>query len=394
MKRPRVLLTSLLLIVPSAPAQRPREHFDHAEVVYDWVTNSRGDRLRTFTTRPKAVGGKAPAIFFVGWLSCDSVEYAAGETDGFGAFLRRTIEQSGFATVRMDKPGVGESQGTPCEKADFQGEMEGYQAAFDSMLRRDFIDPGRIVVIGLSNGGGVAPLVARNHRVRGFVALGSWGRTWYEHMLELERRRLTGERKSPSEVNQAMKIFARFYDLFLVQRMTPGEILRQHPDWRSFWYDAPDGQYGRPASFYQQLQDLNLGAVWSTVNAPVLVIRGTADEVMSHADSSAIADTVNQVHPGRARFLEVDRMTHGFTIHQKFHAELVSIVMKWMNDCAMATRQGCASSPQPGQACTTCLPERSVDARPQMSTSPASDNRLSRSESLQFQFPRRSLGRR
>jgi len=26
-------------------------------------------------------------IFFVGWLSCDSVEYARGETDAFGAIF-------------------------------------------------------------------------------------------------------------------------------------------------------------------------------------------------------------------------------------------------------------------------------------------------------------------
>jgi hypothetical protein len=44
-----------------------------------------------------------------------------------------------------------------------------------------------------------------------------------------------------------------------IRGMTPGEILAQHPDWKPFWYDAPDGQYGRPAAFCQQLQALNLG---------------------------------------------------------------------------------------------------------------------------------------
>ena len=52
-----------------------------------------------------------------------------------------------------------------------------------------------------------------------------------------------------------------------------------------FWYDTPDGQYGRPAAFYQQLQALNLGEAWQKMNAPVLVIRGGADDIMSRADS-------------------------------------------------------------------------------------------------------------
>jgi pimeloyl-ACP methyl ester carboxylesterase len=324
----------LLAILPSAvPAfaqqSPPREHFENADVQYGWVGNSRGDKLRTFVTRPKRLSGKVPIIFFVGWLSCDSVEYPQGETDGFGALLLRLIDQSGYATVRVEKPGVGESQGTSCAKADFQGELEGYQAAFGSMGKYDFLDLDRVFVMGLSNGGGFAPLVSRQHPVRGFIAAGSWGRTWYEHMLELERLRLTEEGKSASEINDAVKVFSQFYDLYLIQRLTPGEVIRQHPQWKAYWYDAPEGQYGRPAAFYQQLQALNLGEVWQKVDEPVLVIRGTKDTIMSRADSAAIAEIVNRVHPGKARFLEVEGMSHGFTVEKKFHSELVPTILEW-----------------------------------------------------------------
>jgi hypothetical protein len=47
--------------------------------------------------------------------------------------------------------------------------------------------------------------------------------------------------------------------------------VRLHPESAVLWYDEPDGQYGRPAEFYQQLQDLNLGETWSAVNVPVFV---------------------------------------------------------------------------------------------------------------------------
>ena len=230
-----------------------REQFKSSAVIYDWVADSHSNRLRTFITRPKAASGKVPAIFLVGWLSCDSVEYPKGETDGFGAIIWRLVEQSGYATVRMDKPGVGESQGT-CAKTDFQTELSGYQAAFDSLSKYDFIDSGRVFVVGLSNGGGTSVLVPRLHTVRGYIAASSWGRTWYEHMLELERRRLGSAGKSPGEVNSAVKIFTQLYDYYLLGGMTPGQIISQHPEWNAYWYDEPDGQYGRPASFYQQLQ--------------------------------------------------------------------------------------------------------------------------------------------
>jgi pimeloyl-ACP methyl ester carboxylesterase len=315
-----------------AQQTRPREHFQNADVFYDWVSNSRGDKLRTFISRPRNASGKVPVLFFVGWLSCDSVESPHGETDGFSALMLRLIDQSGYATVRTEKPGVGESQGTPCDQADFQSELQGYQAAFASMRKYEFVDPDRDIVIGLSNGGGFAPLVADGHAVRGFVAAGSWGRTWYEHMLENERVRLTGEGKSAAEVNEAVKAFAEFYDLYLVRGETPGQILAQHPQWKNLWYDAPGGQYGRPAAFYQQLQALNLGEVWQNVDRPVLVIRGSKDTVMSRADSSEIAETVNRVHPGKARYVEVEGMTHGFTVEKKFQAEVVNMILNWAKE--------------------------------------------------------------
>lgn len=333
-----VLVLSCLFFAPVAllcqqlPAVPNHEHFQNADVMYGWVPDKAAHQLRTFTTRPRNTSGTLPVIFIVGWLSCDSVEYSDPETrDGFGILLRRLIEQSGYATVRLDKPGVGESQGD-CSRTDFATELSGYQAAFDQMLKLDFIDSGKVFVVGLSNGGGTSALVPRQHPVRGYVAASSWGRTWYEHMLDLERRRLMEEGKSPSEVNTSIKAFVDFYTLYLTKGMTPGEIIAQHPEWKGLWYDSPDGQYGRPAAFYQQLQALNLGEAWQKVNEPVLVIRGTGDNIMNRSDSEAIARIVNQVHPGHARYLQIEDMTHGFTVNGKFYDDLVPTILTWMKD--------------------------------------------------------------
>ena len=322
-----VLVQCVSCIAQTMPA---REHFDNAAVLYDWVTNANGQRLRTFITRPNNSQGKVPVIFFVGWLSCDTMESPDPKPDdGFGILLRRLIDQSGFATVRMDKPGVGESEGN-CAKADFQSEMTGWQAAFDSMPKYDFLDLDRVFVLGLSNGGGFSPLAAREHPIRGYISASSWGRTWYEHMLELERRRLIAGNKPPDEVNTGVKALAEFYLLFLIRGKTPGEVIAGHPEWKNLWYDTPDGQYGRPAAFYQQLEALNLGEVWQKVRVPVLVIRGAGDTIMSRADSEAIAQIVNQLHPGEARYLEIDGMGHDFTVHGTFYEPLVPVILNWI----------------------------------------------------------------
>jgi len=338
MQKQRHSLAAFLLLVAPAfastqtlnPTTPPREQFKNAVAQYDWVTNAKGQKIRTIITRPKDTNRKVPAIFLVGWLSCDSVEYANGETDAFGAIFWRLIEQSGFATMRMDKPGVGESEGN-CPTTDFQTELDSYRAAFASLGKYDFIDPSKIFVIGLSNGGGTAPLSVGTHPVRGFIAASSWGRTWYAHMLEMERGSLIREGNLTSaQIDQAMKNLSAFYKSYLIDRKTPGDVLKEHPEWKSLWHDDPDGQYGRPAAFYQQLQALNLGKVWQEVSAHVLVMHGSADTIMSYADSIAIADIVNRAHPGHAEFVEVQDGDHLFASHNKLIDSVVPKMLDWM----------------------------------------------------------------
>jgi len=308
----------------------PREIFKNSLAQYGWVTNPKGQRIRTIVTRPKNAVGKVPVIFFVGWLSCDSVEYVNGETDAFGAIFWRLIEQSGFATMRMDKPGVGESEGT-CATTDFQTELDSYRAAFASLTKYSFVDQDKIFVVGLSNGGGTAPLAVGAHPVRGYIAASSWGRTWYEHMLEMERGSLVREGSLTSaQIDEAMKNLSTFYKLYLIEGKTPGDVLKEHPEWKSLWHDEPDGQYGRPAAFYQQLQALNVGKVWQEVSAPVLVLHGTADTIMSRADSTAIAETVNRAHPGHAEFLEIDGGDHLLASHNKLIDSVAPKILAWM----------------------------------------------------------------
>jgi hypothetical protein len=53
---------------------------------------------------------------------------------------------------------------------------------------------------------------------------------------------------------------------------------------------------------------------------------------MSQEDSEAIAQIVNQVHPGHARYIQLDDMTHGFTVNGKFSEELIPTILIWMRE--------------------------------------------------------------
>jgi alpha-beta hydrolase superfamily lysophospholipase len=75
---------------------------------------------------------------------------------------------------------------------------------------------------------------------------------------------------------------------------------------------------------------LNLGKVWQDVNAPVLVIHGSADTIMSQADSRAIADIVNRARPERASYVEIGNANHLLEVQKKLDETVVPTMIQWM----------------------------------------------------------------
>jgi len=164
-------------------AKTPRETYPNVDVIYDSITTPRGERLRTVVTKPHGAHGKLPVIFVAGWLSCDTVEAPPNKDpgpdnvrhDATGLAFRAIAQLPGFSFFRVDKQGVGDSEGN-CEENDFESELAGYRAAFRAFKNYDFIDTSRVYILGISNGGGFAPLVpetdAEKEQVRGYIVVG------------------------------------------------------------------------------------------------------------------------------------------------------------------------------------------------------------------------------
>jgi pimeloyl-ACP methyl ester carboxylesterase len=347
MKR-RHLLSILLAVTFAVHAARAqqlqagREQIPGAEVLTGSIKSAEGYPLTVFLTRPKGSTGKLPVIFEVAWLSCDSVEQPKGPEDGFTQLLWDLAGKSGFATFRVDKPGVGQSGGPKCSDLDFATELAAYRTAFATIKNYAFMDPSRIYLLGFSNGGGFAPLVAADMPVRGYLVFSGWYKTWFEHMIEHERRRLCLSGVSQPEISRRMRQYATFYDLYLNQKMTPGEVIAQHPEFKPIWYDEQGHQYGRPASFYHQLEELNLAEAWEKVTVPVLAVHGGYDWVMSGDDYQLLVNALNARHAGSAEFIEWPHGDHGLYTHtseqnafhrdpeQKYDPKLTETVLEWL----------------------------------------------------------------
>jgi len=328
----------------------PRESYPNVDVIYDSVTAPDGKRLRTIITKPRGAKEKLPVIFVVGWLSCDSVEAPAETKDATALVFRGLAQLPGFSLFRMDKQGVGDSEGD-CAENDFDSELAGYRAAFHALNNYDFIDTNRVYILGISNGGGFAPLLpeseseAERAQVHGYISVGGWVKTWFEHMLEIERRRFALMGKSPGDVTERMKRASTLYYDWLIKGRRVTDILKERPELAELWPEGKDHMhlYGRPLKFYEQLQELNLAAAWSRVKVPALILHGQYDWIMSREDPELMAQWVNANRPGAARFMEVPEMGHTFQHYRSmadafanksasFDPKVLRIMTDWLEE--------------------------------------------------------------
>lgn len=290
-----------------APPMR-QEAIEGVEVRYGHAVSDKGYRVRTYTTRPRGAAGRLPVVVFIPWLSCSPVESPFPTSDGWMKMLHAVARDGGAQLVRIEKPGVGDSEGPDCSAADLDHDLAAFRAGIRAALADPGADPARLYLFGGSIGGALAPVLAREFRARGLIVTGGFARTWYEHMLDIERRRLTLSGRSPAEVNAAMRMFVPFYERVLLQGETPGAVLARHPAWAPHWYDAPAHQYGRPIRYYQQVQALDVEAAFAALEVPVLIVWGEYDWIMGRDESERAAAILG----ARATYVVRKGMNHHF----------------------------------------------------------------------------------
>lgn len=309
-------LVSLAIDCAAQPLPRkgalPEEAVDGVVIRYGEVRTEKGYRVRTYTSRPRDAAGRLPLAIFIPWLSCDAVENPRNLKDGWSFMLRIVMREAGMQVVRIEKPGVGDSEGPDCGDTDLEDDMAAFRAGIRAAIADPGADPARLYLIGGSVGGALAPLLAKDLAPRGIVVSGGFSRTWLEHMLDIERRSLTLSGRPPSEVNASLRAFSGFYDEVLNRGLTPAQAIAAHPAWKAIWKDEPARQYGRAMRYYQQLQALDVEGAWQQVAAPTLVVWGEYDWIMGRDEPERTVAILRSRDPSLAAFVVRPGMDHHF----------------------------------------------------------------------------------
>lgn len=303
------------------------ETVDGSTVVYSSVVVPGGYRLRTIITEPvnsplASADGRVPAFFYVQGIYCSSLDRPSNP-NSVDTRLVHAMAKAGFITIRVDKPGLGDSEGPACSEIGFEAELEGYKAALRQLAGYSGVDPDRIYLFGHSMGGVMMPYLTQDVPVRGSIEYGTLTRTWLEYQLENTRRQMSLMGATPAEINDALQGEAKTSAMVLLEGKTIADVWERYPELRS---DDPmvDATHiaSRHVGFFKDLQELNLARAWQESTGDVLAIHGEYDWVTDASDHEMIAQIVNGRTPGAGTHIEMAKADHGFTTHATLQESL------------------------------------------------------------------------
>jgi len=317
-------------------------------VVYDHVASD-GKRMRTIITKPRTPG-KHPGFMFIQGFSPISYDFtletSTGDVATMDGPLLFEFAKSGFVTLRVEKPGVGDSEGGPFAEMDYTSELDIYRQALKQLKEQSEVDTDNVFIFGHSMGGAFGPMIAAENPVRGLAVYGVASRTWYEYLLDTIRYQGLVAGESFENTDEKVRQGSQLMALVFLEKQSIEDVKKSHPQLA----DAADAYFpgglfnGKSLEFWRQLAQTNFPAYWVKCNAHVLAVRGGSDFVTYDADHKLIADVVNAVRPGWGKSVVLpasDHLFHDFPDETssmknfqkgKFNLAFAAMMKEWIGE--------------------------------------------------------------
>lgn len=335
--------------------ERPRDPGNaNYEVIYSHIV-SKGQKMRTIITKPKKPG-KYPGFMFIQGFSPVSYDFvlegSQGDVSTIDGPILFEFANSGFVTIRVEKPGVGDSEGGPFADLDYLTELNIYRQTLKQLKEQSGLDADNVFIFGHSMGGAFGPMIAAENPVKGMIMYGVASRTWFEYILDTIRYQALVAGESFEDVDDGVRVGSRLMALVMLENKSVDEVKKSHPDLAPL-ADAyfPGGLFnGKSLDFWRQLAQTNFARFWVKANTRVLAVRGASDFVTYDADHKLIADIVNKVHPGWGESMVLpnsDHLFHNFATEPesqknfqrgKFNNDFSRVMKDWIKKVMATTK--------------------------------------------------------
>jgi uncharacterized protein len=289
-----------------------------ARIVVDPVGDMKPDKsfkiaaaLRTPTGEKPAAGW--PAVLFISGSGSQSKHGFQGPLDLGSWELLDAIAGAGFIVLSSDDRGLGDTpigeEGIDIAELGYDELIGDARACLKHLLGHAEVNKQRIFIIGHSEGGLTAPILAGENEIAGVVFVAAMGRNMYDITLNQVEDSVASQHKVQREAT--MKVQREFQDAVKEGRDPNWEIAGQaaaatlKASWKSsvlpikaWWHDH---------------FNLDVPAIHKKVACPVLITQGKADfQVSVEKDARQIMKNVMEGECSAITYRAYDDLDHLF----------------------------------------------------------------------------------
>jgi uncharacterized protein len=324
-------------------------------------SNEKGSIILTGTlTLPEGDGPFPAAVLISGSGPQNRDEELMGHKPF--AVIADHLTRNGIAVLRYDDRGVGKSQGNyaTATSADLATDAE---AAMNYLIERKEIDNRKIGLIGHSEGGLIAPIVASGRPdVAWIVSLAGPG-VQGDQLLRKQNEAISrGMGSSEEEIESAIKINKKLFGILkktsdnivaeekiikafikeLTKMDVPPEIINERVNNLKLTFGSASYTWLRFYLFTDPAQ------YWTRVKSPVLILNGEKDlQVDAAINTTAIASSLSQGGNTKYKVTVFPQLNHLFqhsetglpgeysTIEETISPEVLATITVWIRELTM-----------------------------------------------------------
>lgn len=267
------------------------------------------------------------------------------------------LTRNGFAVLRYDKRGIGQSKGDYANAItdDFASDAE---AAAVFLRSQTHIDAKRIALVGHSEGGIIAPMVAaKNNTIAAVVLMAGMGVKGAELMVEQNKAMMESQRIEPETIARILPELKKIFESLAAWKATENNRTALQSDLTSVWDKMPvmwqlknkKEQYVRSSyhamtsPWYRNFMALNPAVYLEKVKCPVFALNGEKDQQVNAAQNlHAIEESLNKSGNKHYSVKTYPQLNHLFQecetgsvdeyvkIEQTLSPEALSDILDWL----------------------------------------------------------------